>query len=83
MKFSDAIEEIKNRLSIVDVIGDYVKLTRKGSSYVGLCPFHNDHNPSFSVSESRKMYKCFVCEKAGAYILFSKITYTFHLEKRS
>lgn len=65
MKFSEAIEEIKNRLSIVDVIGDYVKLTRKGSSYVGLCPFHNDHNPSFSVNEPRKMYKCFVCEKGG------------------
>ena len=65
MKFSDAIEEIKNRLSIVDVVSDYIKLERKGSSYVGLCPFHNDHNPSFSVSESRKMYKCFVCEKAG------------------
>lgn len=65
MKFSDAIEEIKNRLSIVDVIKDYVKLERKGSSYVGLCPFHNDHNPSFSVSESRKMFKCFVCEKGG------------------
>lgn len=70
MKFSDAIEEIKNRLSIVDVIGDYVKLTRKGSSYVGLCPFHNDHNPSFSVSESRKMYKCFVCEKGGSIYTF-------------
>ena len=65
MKFSDAIEEIKNRLSIVDVIRDYVKLEKKGSSYVGLCPFHNDHNPSFSVSESRKMFKCFVCEKGG------------------
>lgn len=70
MKFSEAIEEIKNRLSIVDVIGDYVKLTRKGSSYVGLCPFHNDHNPSFSVSESRKMYKCFVCEKGGSIYTF-------------
>ena len=65
MKFSDAIEEIKNRLSIVDVIKDYVKLEKKGSSYVGLCPFHNDHNPSFSVSESRRMFKCFVCEKGG------------------
>lgn len=65
MKFSDAIEEIKNRLSIVDVIGDYIKLEKKGSSYVGLCPFHDDHNPSFSVNEPRKMYKCFVCEKGG------------------
>lgn len=65
MKFSDAIEEIKNRLSIVDVIRDYIKLERKGSSYVGLCPFHNDHNPSFSVNEPRKMFKCFVCEKGG------------------
>ncbi len=65
MKFSDAIEEIKNRLSIVNVISEYVKLERKGSSYVGICPFHADKNPSFSVNEPRKMYKCFACGKGG------------------
>ena len=70
MKFKDAIKEIENRLSIVDVIGEYVRLSKKGSSYVGLCPFHNDHNPSFSVSESRKIYKCFVCENAGNVFTF-------------
>ena len=65
MKFKDAIEVIKDRLSIVDVVGEYVSLKRSGSSYTGLCPFHNEDTPSFFVSESRKYCKCFGCGKGG------------------
>ena len=65
MKFHDAINEIRNRVSIVDVIGQYVKLHRSGSNYMGLCPFHNEKTPSFSVNENLKIYKCFGCQKGG------------------
>ena len=66
MKFSDAISEIKNRVSIVDVIGEYVKLKRSGSNYIGLCPFHNEDTPSFVVNEARQIYHCFgQCNKGG------------------
>lgn len=66
MKFHDAVQEIKERLSIVDVIGEYVTLQRKGSNYVGLCPFHNEDTPSFVVNEAKKIYRCFgQCNKGG------------------
>ena len=52
MRYSeDLIEEVRSRNNIVDVIGEYVKLKRTGSNYVGLCPFHNEKTPSFSVSQ--------------------------------
>ena len=60
MRYSDdLIEEIRMRNDIVDVISGYVKLQRKGSSYFGLCPFHNEKSPSFSVSRDKQMYYCF------------------------
>lgn len=65
MKFSDAIEEIKNRLSVYEVIGEYVNLKRQGSNYVGLCPFHIEKTGSFMVSEGKGIYKCFGCGKGG------------------
>lgn len=65
MKYKDAKEEIKNRISIVDVIKEYVPLKQSGSNWLGICPFHPDKNPSMSVSESRKMFKCFACNEAG------------------
>lgn len=65
MKFQDAIEEIKNRINIVDVIGEYVKLKRQGANSVGLCPFHNEKTGSFMVSEAKGIYKCFGCGKGG------------------
>ncbi len=61
----EIIEEVRLRTNIVDLISEYVSLKRKGNNYVGLCPFHNDHNPSFSVSERKQMYKCFSCGEGG------------------
>ncbi|MCH1983915.1 DNA primase [Ruminococcus sp. OA3] len=74
MRYSeDLIEEIRQRNDIVDVISGYVKLTRKGSSYFGLCPFHNEKSPSFSVSPDKQMYYCFGCGAGGN-------VYTFIME---
>ena len=71
MRYSeDLIEEVRSRNNIVDVIGEYVKLKRTGSNYVGLCPFHNEKTGSFSVSQSRQMYYCFGCHKGGNVITF-------------
>ena len=55
----DLIEEVRARNDVVDLIGNYIKLTKKGSSYFGLCPFHNEKSPSFSVSRDKQMYYCF------------------------
>ena len=57
----DIIEEVRSRNDIVDVISAYVPLKKKGSSYFGLCPFHNEKSPSFSVSRDKQMYYCFGC----------------------
>ena len=62
MYYSDEIiEEVRSKNDIVDVISSYVKLQKKGSSYFGLCPFHNEKSPSFSVSREKQMYYCFGC----------------------
>ena len=66
----DLIEEIRSRNDIVDVISSYVKLQKKGSSYFGLCPFHNEKSPSFSVSAGKQMFYCFGCGAAGDVIGF-------------
>ena len=66
MRYSeDIIEEVRSRSDIVDIIGEYVKLQKKGSSYFGLCPFHHEKTPSFSVSRDKQMYYCFGCHAGG------------------
>ena len=62
---TDTINEIRNRTDIVEVISRYIPLTKRGNNYFGICPFHDDHNPSMSVSPDKQMFKCFVCEKGG------------------
>ena len=71
MRYSDdIIEEVRVKNDIVDVISQYVKLQRKGSSYFGLCPFHNEKTPSFSVSPAKQMYYCFGCGAGGNVFTF-------------
>ncbi len=64
------IDEINEKTSIVDLVSEYVKLEKKGKNFVGLCPFHEDTNPSFSVSPERNIAKCFSCGVGGAPIKF-------------
>ena len=66
----ETIDDILRRLDIVDVIQRYVPLTRKGKNFVGLCPFHEDGNPSLSVSREKQIFKCFSCGTAGNSISF-------------
>lgn len=66
----EKIRDIKNSADIVTIIADYVPLTRKGKNYFGVCPFHDDHSPSMSVSEERQMYKCFTCGAGGNVFTF-------------
>lgn len=67
---SDTIEEVKQRVDIVDVISEYVVLRKRGKDYVGLCPFHDEKTPSFSVSPTKQMYYCFGCQAGGNGIKF-------------
>ena len=66
----ELIEEVRNRSDIVDVIGSSVTLKRTGANYVGLCPFHGEKTPSFSVSPSKRMFYCFGCHVGGDVISF-------------
>ena len=66
----DIVEEVRSRTDIVDVISQYVKLHKRGSNYVGLCPFHNEKTGSFTVSAGKQMYYCFGCGAGGNVITF-------------
>lgn len=66
----DARNEIIERIDIVDLISEHLELRRRGSNFVGLCPFHNEKTPSFTVSPEKKIYKCFGCGKSGNVITF-------------
>lgn len=66
----DEIALVRSRASIVDVLSHYITLQKKGRNYVALCPFHDDHNPSMSISEDKQIYKCFVCGAGGNVFTF-------------
>ena len=66
----ETVEEIREKNDIVEVISSYVRLTKKGSTYFGLCPFHNEKTGSFSVSPIKQMYYCFGCHEGGNVITF-------------
>ena len=71
MRYSDdIIEEVRMKNDIVDVVSQYVKLNKRGSTYFGLCPFHNEKTPSFSVTPAKQMYYCFGCGAGGNVITF-------------
>lgn len=64
------IQEILSRIDIVDIVGGFVKLKKRGANYLGLCPFHNEKTPSFTVSPAKEIYKCFGCGRSGNSISF-------------
>ena len=66
----DTIEEVKQRADIVDVVSEHVVLRKRGKDFVGLCPFHDEKTPSFSVSPTKQMYYCFGCNAGGNAIKF-------------
>ena len=67
---SEKLNEIRNSVNIVDVISSYINLTPKGKNYFGVCPFHDDNNPSMSVSPDKQIYKCFSCGATGTVFKF-------------
>lgn len=74
------IQQILSRIDIIEVVGSFVKLKKRGTNYLGLCPFHNEKTPSFTVSPAKEIYKCFGCGKSGNTIGFlmeqEKYSYT-------
>jgi len=74
------IQQITSRIDIIDVVGEFVRLKKRGANYLGLCPFHGEKTPSFTVSPSKEIYKCFGCGKSGNTITFlmehEKYSYT-------
>ncbi|ALS00704.1 DNA primase [Enterococcus silesiacus] len=66
----EVIEEVRQRTNIVDVVGQYVQLKKSGKNYMGLCPFHEERSPSFSVAEDKQIFHCFGCGKGGTVFNF-------------
>jgi len=67
---SNTIQQIISRIDIIEVVGGFVKLKKRGTNYLGLCPFHNERTPSFTVSHTKEIFKCFGCGKSGNTISF-------------
>ncbi len=66
----NSIQQILSRIDIIEIVGSFVKLKKRGANYLGLCPFHNEKTPSFTVSPSKEIYKCFGCGRSGNSISF-------------
>ena len=69
---NDEFIKIRNSVNIVDIISNYINLEKKGKNYFGICPFHDDHTPSMSVSEEKQIFTCFVCGQSGNVFSFIK-----------
>ena len=67
---NDVIAEIRKKADIVEIIGSYINLAPQGKNYFGICPFHNDHSPSLSVSREKQIYTCFSCHATGNVFTF-------------
>jgi len=74
----NTIQQIQSRIDIIDIVGSFVKLKKRGTNYLGICPFHNERTPSFTVSPAKEIYKCFGCGKSG-----NSIGFLMELEKYS
>ena len=74
----ETIQQIQSRIDIVEIVGSFVRLKKRGANYLGLCPFHNEKSPSFTVSPAKEIYKCFGCGKSG-----NTISFLMDLEKYS
>src|SRR6202012_4477064 len=66
----ETIQQILSRIDIIEIVGGFVKLKKRGVNYLGLCPFHNEKSPSFTVSPVKEIYKCFGCGRSGNTITF-------------
>lgn len=81
----ETISNIQKRVNIVDVISKYLPITKRGKNYFAICPFHDDHNPSMSISEEKQIYTCFVCGASGNVFTFvqnyEKISFTSAVKK--
>ena len=66
----ETIQQIVSRIDIIEIISSFIKLKKRGTNYIGLCPFHNEKTPSFTVSPSKEIYKCFGCGRSGNTISF-------------
>src|SRR6478736_4043109 len=66
----ELLRQIKEKVSIIDIVGEHVVLKKAGSNYTGLCPFHSERSPSFSVSETKQLYHCYGCKKGGDTVSF-------------
>src|SRR5580704_10310676 len=66
----ETIQQILSRIDIIEIVGGFVKLKKRGVNYLGLCPFHNEKSPSFTVSPVKEIYKCFGCGRSGNTISF-------------
>ena len=64
------IQKVNDTADLLDVVGSFIKLKKRGTNYIGNCPFHNEKTPSFTVSAAKGIYKCFGCGKAGNVITF-------------
>ena len=67
---NEMINEIRNKIDIVEVISKYIPLTQRGKNYFGICPFHDDHSPSMSVSKEKQIFTCFSCGATGNVFTF-------------